>query len=184
MIAPDLPKNTPMSATASFGSPTEAGSGGTLWSAVGTGGSTSADAGQGVVEVPFFMLWQMRGMLVAMAVGCGLMAYGWDASSGVEVMWPSLWQPAIATVSVLCLLFALLPHSEFLYVTSGVLTPVICVFRLFAVAANRDEGVYADPRRAYIGWGIYLIVGVLWATCWVYVLGRVHGTHKYEHRRR
>lgn len=125
-------------------------------------------------------MWQMRVLLATLVVTSGLMAYGFDASAGVEVMWPDLWGPAFVCISLSCLAFMIAPRSDAAYYLSGLLGPCIYLGRLFAVAANQHAGTYATPERAFLAWGLYGGYLILWIVAWTYALGPTHAKLKHD----
>lgn len=125
-------------------------------------------------------MWQMRVLLATLTVSTGLMAYGFDATDAIEVMWPALWGPALLCVAVSCFIFMLLPRSEFFYLLTGLVPPCLYLGRLVAVAANQNAGVYATPDRAFLAWGLWGGYLILWIVAWTAALGPTHSKLKHE----
>ena len=117
---------------------------------------------------------QARLFMSCMVIASLMIWAGFSDPDTIETLWPWLWAPAILLAAALTGLFAIFLKSRQLYMWSGLVVPLICIMRVAAIFNNHAEGVYPTNRRFLIALGYTLMIGVLWATVWVFVIGPVH----------
>lgn len=111
-------------------------------------------------------------MLLAAAVSLAVMAYGFAIVSTPRTgdhLWP-LW---FAASSVSCAWFAAAIWSRAAYLVSGLLVPLGFAARLAGMAVDLSADRLPDPGRSLAVGSGYLLLAMMAATVWVFVLGPV-----------
>lgn len=113
-----------------------------------------------------------QAMLFAAAICLGVIAYGFADVSTARAgdhLWP--WWFGAAALS--CAAFAIRPSSRILHTVSGLLVPLAFASKAAAVVIDLASDQALDTGRAIAGVALWLLVGILAATTWVFVLGPV-----------
>lgn len=112
-----------------------------------------------------------QAMLLAAAACLALIAYGF-AEVSVPRTGDALWPWIFGIAATTCAAFAVRISSRTLYMASGLVVPLAFALKVAAVAVDLVAGD-ADAGRLLILLALWVLVGILAATTWVFVLGPV-----------
>jgi hypothetical protein len=115
---------------------------------------------------------QARAMLLAAAVSLAVMAYGFAIVTTPrtgDFLWP--WWFAGSAAS--CLWLAVVIWSRSAYLVSGLIVPLGFAARLAGMAVDLSADRLPDPGRALAVGAGFLLLAMMAATVWVFVLGPV-----------
>lgn len=115
---------------------------------------------------------QARAMLLAAGLSLGVMAYGFAIVSTPrtgDLLWP--WWFAVAAAA--CLWLAVQLWSRPAYLASGLLVPLGFAARLAGMAVDLSADRLPDRGRSLAVGSGYLLLAMMAATVWVFVLGPV-----------
>jgi hypothetical protein len=124
-----------------------------------------------------------QAMLVAAGACLAVIAYG-SALASTPRTGANLWSWWFALAAASCLAFAIRPSSRVLFMFSGLLVPLAFASAFVAVILDLAVGKSDDPSLALAGAALWVLVGILAATTWVFVLGPVASYSAQRRERR